>query len=73
MQTRSGSEQKDRYTGTLRLEGASFPFATCAVSEAEATNNGIAQYAKQINWSIGKLRGRIKAYGGVVSVVRCED
>lgn len=73
MNTRQTSEQKDRYTGTLRLEGASFPFATCAVSEAEASNNGIAQYAKQINWSIGRLRSRMKVYGGQVEVVRCED
>ncbi len=50
-----------KYTVTIRVDGLRKTFDTLAVSEAEAVNNGISQYARQLNWSISKLRGYLKA------------
>lgn len=62
-----------RWSGLIKLGGEIFRFETSAVSEAEAINNGIAQYSKRVNMSIGKLRKYLKDYNATISANPFEE
>ena len=57
-----------RYEGVIKVSGLKFDFETMAVSDGEAKNNGIAQYARKLNMTIAQLRTHMKNSNGSTTV-----
>lgn len=72
--TQDTQEAAKKFTGTIKLPGLTpFDFDTKAKTPAQAKNNGLMQYAKKLNMSIGTLHRHLKTTTPTITAVVVND
>jgi hypothetical protein len=68
------SQPEHKFTGSIKLPGMTpFYFNTKAVSDKQAKNNGVAQFARKLNMSVANLQRHMKDYKPKIDISMTEE
>lgn len=70
----SSNKEPRKYVGSIKLPGQQpFEFDTKAKSPSQAKNNGLMQFARKLNMSIGNLHRQLKLTTPTITVMVNEE